>query len=63
MSTRTGIGARTGAGTGTRIEIRAEQKVSLGTFEVVIEVGRKTLQRGMTPTSNQQPQHQDPMPQ
>ena len=63
MSTRTGIGARTGAETGTRIEMRAEQKVSLGTFEVVIEVGRKTLQRGMTPTSNQQPQHQDPMPQ
>ena len=61
MSTRTGIGARTGTGTGTRIEMRAEQKV--GTFEVVIEVGRKALQGGMTPTSNQQPQHQDPTPQ
>ena len=38
MSTRAGMGARTGAGTGTRIEIVVEGRESLGTFEVVIEV-------------------------
>ena len=33
------MGTRTGAGTGTRVYRRAEGRKSLGTLEVVIEVG------------------------
>ena len=69
MSTRVGMGAGTGAGageiTGTRIETRMEEGESpLGTYEVVIEViGLEDARRRATPTSNQQPQSQDPTPQ
>ena len=46
ISTREEMGVRTGAGTGTRIEMKAEERESLGTFEVVKEVGQKTLEGG-----------------
>ena len=36
------MGARTGAGTRSRIDMNVEGKESLGTFKVVIEVGWKT---------------------
>ena len=42
MSTRAEMGVRTGAGTGTRIEMRVEGRESPRTYEVVLEVGRKT---------------------
>ena len=59
--TRMGTGMRTvmemgmGAVTGTRMKRRVEGKQSLGTCEVIADVGRKT-EKGVTPTSNQQPQ-------
>ena len=40
MGTRTGAG--TGERTGTRVDIRVEGRESLGTYEVVIEVGQET---------------------
>ena len=40
------MGARTGVGTGTRIEVIEEGRESLGTLQVVIEVGRKTREGG-----------------
>ena len=44
------MGARTEAGTGartrTRIEMRLERRESLGTYEVVMKVGRKTQEGG-----------------
>ena len=49
MGTRTGMGKKTGAGTRTRVEMRLERRESLGTYQVVIEVievGRKTRERG-----------------
>ena len=46
MDTRIGMGVRTGAGTGTTIETRVERRESLGTYEMVIEVGRKTREGG-----------------
>ena len=52
MSTRAGMGTITGAGTGTRIERSAERRESLGTFEVVIEVGRRTREGDATPSSS-----------
>ena len=62
MRTRTEISTR--AGMGARIEMRVERRENPGSYEVVIEVDRRT-QGGpeATPTSNQQPQPQDPMPQ
>ena len=42
VGTRTGMGARTRARTGTRIERRVEGTGSLGTLEGVIEVSQKT---------------------
>ena len=42
MSSRVRMEARTGVGTETRIYMRVVERESLGTFEVVIEVGRKT---------------------
>ena len=56
------MGERTGARTGTKIERRVEGRESLGTFIVVVEVGRKDVKGGATPTSSQQPQPQDPTP-
>ena len=44
MSMSTGMGAKTGVA--TRIEMRVERGESLGTFEVEIEVGRKTREEG-----------------
>ena len=46
MSTKAGIGVRMGAGTGTRITTRMEGRQRMGTFEVVIGVGRKTREGG-----------------
>ena len=40
------MGVGTGAGMGARIERMVERTESPGTYEVVIEVGRKTRQRG-----------------
>ena len=56
------MGAMTGAGTRTRIEMKVEVRDSLGTNEVAIDEGRKT-RGGATPASNQRPQWQDPTPQ
>ena len=41
-----GRGREREAGTGTRIEMRVGVRESLGTYEVVIEVGRKTREGG-----------------
>ena len=46
MSTRAGIGARMVATTVKRIESRMEGSKILGSYEVVMEVGRKTLGGG-----------------
>ena len=60
-STRVGMAARTAAGmaagmaagAGTRRERERErERESLGTYEVVTEVGRKTREGRATPTSN-----------
>ena len=45
VSTREGMGARTGARKGTIIEMVVERREGMGKFEVVIEVGRKTRER------------------
>ena len=42
LSTSAEVGTRTGARAGTRTERRVKGRESLGTFEVVIDVGRKT---------------------
>ena len=49
--------ARTGAGTGARIEIRVEGRASPGTYEVEMAVDPKT--REGEPTNNQQLQSHD----
>ena len=46
MGASVGMGARTGVGTGTGIEMSMEGRESLGTYEVVKEVGRKTRKEG-----------------
>ena len=40
------MGARTGAGTETRMDRRVEGRESLETYKVVIDVGRKTREGG-----------------
>ena len=42
MGMRPGLGTRVGAGKGMRMEMRVKGTESLGNFDVVIEVGRKT---------------------
>ena len=63
--TRTGEGTGTGAGgrAGTIIDMRVEERESLGTDETVIGSGSEDARERATPTSNQQPQPQDPTPQ
>ena len=48
MYTRIGMGtgAGAGAGVGTRMERRVEGRESLGWYEVTVEMGRKTRERG-----------------
>ena len=46
MSTGAGMEVRTGVGTGTIIYIKVEGRESLGTSEVVLDVGRKTREGG-----------------
>ena len=64
-STREGMeaetGMETGKRTGTIIEIRVESRESVGTYDVVIEVVRKTQKRGRRQRRKQHPQSQDPM--
>ena len=62
---KTGIWVRTETGTGTRKETRTERRMEgrwrPGTFELVVEVGRK-LERGGIPRGNQLLQPQDGRP-
>ena len=50
----------TGARSGTRIERRGEERVSPGTDVVVVEVGRKTRERG--DDANEEPEATAPRP-
>ena len=62
IRTRAGMEARTEAGTGMVIERSVERRESLGSFEVVIEVGRKTQEgeRCQRVTSNHSRQTRQP---
>ena len=57
-----GIGARRGAGTGARIEMRVEGRERLGTYEMVIDAGWKTREGGSMATCYQHPRPQDQTP-
>ena len=46
MTTRAGMGAKKGAGTGTRRQMRVKGRKGLGTFDVVVEVGHKNREEG-----------------
>ena len=62
LNTRWGIGARAEAGEWTRVKMSAEGIDSLGTFEVVIEAGRKSWEGGRRQrvSSNHSPEIRHP---
>ena len=62
-NTRAGVGVRRGAGMGTRIEIKGWGGERAWNLRSGNRGGSEDARRGATPTSNQQLQPQNPMPQ